>query len=508
MKDSRTWIGQPASILTADEQARLLAVNPGAISGGVLTVNYLVSSYASAWASDTVPFYDDLLTEQDVTDPLKLVEAARTRLAEREVPALEVSVSAADLFKIDTQEARPGLGDTVTLVDPALGLANITARITEMTEYPYAPDKHTSLTVANVMRRDYTQIIADLEAGRRAIENVFSGGRIRAEVFEEFARRAVIEINESKTEVKYDTRGIVLQSTADANDQVILTSNGIIITTDGGATARSAITAGRVVAESIVGQLGSFVSMVIGADNNVVKINTNGISAGHNDFASAPFRLDMAGNLVANSLTANYANILSSNFTDGAIVGSSINVGSGRFTVSAAGDVYTEGGVYSGGTITGATIQTATATRRIKLDADGFSSYDGSGVRRIAIVTDDDFGVQAMQYYGPGGTLSGLVDGRDGYLNVSAAGSTLMLGGPSIVIGGDVSFPTFNVSLGDFVSSFDFNNVTIAGAPRIDDLEWGAYNAAGYNLAFDTTTRNLKMYSRNGTLMATVNIPA
>lgn len=367
MKDSRTWIGQPASILTADEQARL-SVIPGAITDGILRVNYLVSPYADAWASDSVPFYDDLLTEQDVTDPLKLVAAARLRLAEREVPALEVSVSAADLFKIDKQEARPGLGDTVTLVDPALGLTGITARITEMTEYPYAPDKHTQLTVANVMKRDYTQILADLEAGRRAIENVFSGGRIRAEVFEEFARLAVNEINASKTEIKYDERGIVLQSKTDPSDQVILTSNGLILTTDAGATARIAMTATGIAAEVIAGQLGSFVSMVIGSGNNVVKINTNGISAGHDDFNSAPFRLDMAGNVVLNKLTANSANILSSNFTNGAIVGSSINVGNGMFTVTSGGIMSAVDGNFSGhisastitgGTITGAKIQTS-----------------------------------------------------------------------------------------------------------------------------------------------------
>ncbi|MNI80923.1 hypothetical protein D3C73_1374930 [compost metagenome] len=33
-------------------------------------------------------------------------------------------------------------------------------------------------------------------------------------------------------------------------------------------------------------------------------------------------------------------------------------------------------------------------------------------------------------------------------------------------------------------------------------------SAAAYNLAFDTTTRNLKMYSKTGALLATVNIPA
>lgn len=399
MKDSRTWIGQPASILTADEQARLLAVNPGAISGGVLTVNYLVSSYAAAWASDTVPFYDDLLTEQDVTDPVKLVAAARLRLAEREVPALEVSVSAVDLYKIDKQEARPGLGDTVTLVDPALGLTAITARITEMTEYPYAPDKHTSLTVANVMRRDYTQIIADLEAGRRAIENVFSGGRIRAEAFEAFAAAAVKEINASKTEVKYDARGIVLQDKANAARQVVMSAAGIYVTTDGGATARTAITAGGIAAELVNGQLGQFVSMLIGSGNSVVKINTQGISAGHSDFGSAPFRLDMDGNVVLNRLTANSASIANSTFNNGAIVGSSINVGNGVFTVDAAGNMRATSGDFSGfisasaitgtsiagGTITGAKIQTsATVYPRVVIDpasvAFGVYASPGSGI--------------------------------------------------------------------------------------------------------------------------------
>lgn len=441
MKDSRTWIGQPASILNADERARLSAI-PGAITDGILRVNYLISPYADAWASDSVPFYDDLLTEQDVTDPLKLVAAARLRLAEREVPALEVSVSAADLFKIDKLEARPGLGDTVTLVDPALGLTGITARITEMTEYPYAPDKHTQLTVANVMKRDYTQILADLEAGRRAIENVFSGGRIRAEVFEEFARRAVIEINESKTEIKYDTRGIVLQSRVDANDQVILTSNGIIITTDGGATARTAITAGYINAEVISGQLGSFVSLVIGSGNDIVKINTNGISAGHADFNSAPFRLDMAGNVVLNKLTANSANILSSNFTNGAIVGSSINVGNGMFTVTSGGIMSAVDGNFSGrisastitgGTITGAKIQTSDSVYpRVVIDptsvAFGVYADPNNGIQipafdgGISKIIFNANGNQSVLFNSP---TSGFI--MQGYGNATISGSNVYL---------------------------------------------------------------------------------
>ncbi|WP_440961278.1 phage tail protein [Paenibacillus nitricinens] len=408
MKDSRTWVGQSADILTADERARLSAI-PGAITDGILRVNYLVSQYAALWASDSVPYYDDVITEQDVTDPLKLLAAARLRLAEREVPSLEVSVSAADLFKLDKNEARPELGDTVTLVDPELGLDGITARITEMVEYPYAADKHTQLTVANVMKRDFTQILADLESSRRTIDNVFSGGRIRAEVFEEFARLAVNEINASKTEIKYDERGIVLQSKTDPSDQVILTSNGLILTTDGGATARTAITATGISAEVIAGQLGSFVSMVIGAGNNVVKINTNGISAGHDDFNSAPFHLDMEGNVVLNKLTANSAYISTSNLN-------ASTWKDGYFT----GNI-TANGEITGGTITGALIRTGISGARFEVDSSGWRTYDAAGTRRIGIYADSGYGMSAITFDKTGGGRSGYINGGDGLFAIASS---------------------------------------------------------------------------------------
>lgn len=453
MKDSRTWIGQPASILTADEQARLLAADPNAITDGIIRVNYLVSANAGTWASDSVPYYDDILTEQDVTDPLKLLTAARIRLAERDVPALEVSVSSADLYKLDSTEPRPNLGDTVTLVDPDLELTHTTARITELTEYPYAKDKHAQVTLANVMRRDYTQIIADLESGRRAVANIFSGGRVRAEVFEEFARLAVHDINNSKTELIYPPEGgILAQDKTDSRNQVRLTSAGLGISTDGWQTLRAAVTARGVVAETVVGQLGSFVSMVIGADNNVVKINTNGISAGHNDFNSAPFRLDMGGNLIANSLTANYANILSSKFTDGAIVGSSINVGNGMFTVTSGGIMSAVDGNFSGrisastiagGTVTGAKYQTSESVYpRVVIDPssvafgvyadanNGISipAYDG-GMSKIIFNAN---GNQSTIYNSPG---AGFIFSAYGRAMISGTGIKLDPGSDYVRVG-------------------------------------------------------------------------
>lgn len=413
MKDGRTWIGEPASILSEEEQARLSAI-PGAIVNGKLAVNYLVSQYADAWASDSVPYFDDELIAQDIEDPAKLVNAARKALAEREIPTVEVSVNAADLFKIDGTEPKPGLGDTVTCVDPELGLTNITARITELTEYPFETDKHSQVTVANVMKRDYAQIIADLDKAKRTFTDLLSGGRIRAEAFEEYARLAVIDVDNSKTEVKYDIRGILLQDKTDARNQVLLTSNGIVVSTDGGTTARTAITARGVVAETIVGQLGSFVSLLIGSGNNVTQVNTNGIAAGHATFSQAPFQVAMNGDVIARSIK------LTGQIDNSAMYSSDI----------------------TGGTITGALLRTAAAGARVELDAKGWRTYDANGRERISINANDAYGMNAISFARSDGSGAGTINGSDYGLQVYSYGSMLIaaLSGGSVQFQGTVDF--------------------------------------------------------------------
>ncbi|MCY9579283.1 phage tail protein [Paenibacillus alvei] len=412
MKDGRTFIGLDASYLT-DEERMLLSQIPGAIANGKLAVNYLISPYQAYWASESIPYFDGEIIEQDLEDPVRLLEATRKALREQEVPALEVAVSAADLFKLDKAEPRPGLGDTVRCIDPELGLDNVSARITELTEYPFALDKHAQVTVSNVMLRDYQDIIADLERSKRVVDNMFSGGRIRTEVFENFAKLAVHDIHASKTEIKYDERGIILVDKMDNRNQVALTSNGIVISTDGLQSARAAITARGIVAEQIVGQLGSFVSMLIGAGNDVVQINTNGIAAGHVNWSSAPFRLDMKGNLVANSLTANYAKIFASSFDNGEITGSSINVGNGQFTVDRNGNMYAGNGRFRGdieaSTITGSTIRTSVTGGRIELHTGGFSFYDNSGTQRVKLGWNSQVDISGHTYYNTYGDPMGIV---------------------------------------------------------------------------------------------------
>lgn len=485
MKDGRTWIGQPASILTADERTRLAAI-PGAIVNGVLQSNYLISQYAGVWGSADTPYYDSELIEQNITNVTELLREARKKLADNEVPALEVTVSAADVHKVYESEAIPNLGDTVYCVDPEMELTNITARIVEITEYPYARDQHSQVTIANVMRKDYAEVMADLDKTKQIVGNIVSGGLIRTELFESFAKQAIKDVDASKTEIKYDSRGIVLQDKTDARNQVIMTSNGIVLSTDGGNTARTAITARGVLAESVVGQFGSFVSMLIGSGNNVTQINTNGIAAGHATYSLAPFRVDMQGNVTANRLTANSANIFESNLNastwkDGVFSGN----------ITAQGEI-------KGGIVTGATIRTAASGRRVELDTRGFRAIDNSGRSRITIATDSDEGISGLAFFDPAGSWQGQLIGTSSNMSLTARDGLYLSGGTgTITLGSRVTF-TNGIEMG----VINGLNSALEGKASVNHTH--SQYAAG--MAYDPGTKNLKLYNQSGTQIASVNL--
>jgi hypothetical protein len=494
MKDGRTWVGMSADNLTAEERSLLQSV-PGAIANGKVMVNYLLSPNVNYWGSDSVPYFDGENIQQDIEDPVELLKSTREELRKKEMPELEVTVTAADLHKIDREESPPDLGDAATVYDPQLGLQRIAVRIVELTEYPYSIDQHSNVTLANFALKDDIDLIADLERSRKVMDNLLSGGRIRTEVFEAAAKQAIVDINNSKTELIYPPEGgILAQEKTNPLEQVRLTSKGVGISTDGWQTIRSAITARGVVAETIIGQLGSFVSMLIGSGNNITQINTNGIAAGHANFGSAPFRVDMQGNVVANRLTANSANIYSSNFMNGAIVGSSINVGNGMFTVSSGGHMVAQSGefigsirasTFDGGIITGALIRTAASGRRIEQDYSGLRTYDSSGRNRIRINTDSDSGVAAIVFNGTGGGYAGEINA---YQNngLTLYSDNLIIGSNNT--GNPISFqgaPTFagparfnsSVSFNGSVSGLQVSIANVIGLQSTLDSLWAAVNS-------------------------------
>ncbi|AZS17382.1 phage tail protein [Paenibacillus lutimineralis] len=510
MKDGVTFRGLPISHLTSEELSLLQSI-PGAIKDGKIAVNYLLSPYVNYWGSQSVPYFDGENIQQDITDPIELLKSTRDELRKKEMPELDITVEAADLHKIDRDEHPPDLGDAATVFDPEMDMHRIAVRIVELTEYPYSMDQQTKVTLANFALKDDIDLIADLERSRKVMDNLLSGGRIRTEVFETFARQAVIDVHNSKTEVIYDSRGIILQSRVDPLGQVIMTADGIIFSQDGGKTANTAINHKGIAAPAIVGQLGSFVSMLIGSGNDVTQINTKGIAAGHADFNQAPFQVDMKGNVLANKLTANYAQIKSSNFKDGAIVGSSINVGNGKFTVSSAGEMYVEGGVYVGGTITGALLRTAVSGARIEINSSGLRAFDSSGYERIGITPANTGGGMGSINFKTAGSLTGYLASGSGLVQLVSNGRLFIASLDSnIQIQGKAYFYD-HVQFGGGISGIAISHIEGLQAQlnsiiyKLDGLPGSSQTAT--NMSFDPNTRNLKLYSVTGGTLATVNIP-
>ncbi|WP_138756537.1 prophage endopeptidase tail family protein [Paenibacillus sinopodophylli] len=339
MKDGRTFIGMAASNLTSEEYALLNAV-PGAIVGGVVMVNYLISPYVSYWSNTTNTYFDGEYINQEIEEPIELLQAVRKSLREREVPAIDVPVSLADLHRIDITEPEAFLGDTIKITDSEMQVNGITARVTELREPLFNPAKQPEMVLANYLLRDYDDILADLNESKQVVDNITSGGKVRTGAFEAFAAQAVYDINNSKSEVIYDERGIVLRSKLITNDQVVLSSKGMYVSRNGGLTADAAITAEGILAPMVIGKLGNFVEIEIGIGNNVFKANQSGIHLGHQDFGSAPFRVNMAGQLNARLAT----------------IEGTIHATGGSF----AGNISAIGTI-TGGTLTGAKIQTKAA---------------------------------------------------------------------------------------------------------------------------------------------------
>jgi len=135
----------------------------------------------------------------------------------------------------------------------------------------------------------------------------------------------------------------------------------------------------------------------VGMGSKVLRADQQGLWLGAETFASAPFSVDMEGNVVANNITlGGYIP------TGGAVGDVQTTIGGGGLSAISANIGSITAGTITGVTITGGTLQTATSGRRIKISsspANSIEFYDSS-------------------------TLYGVLEadkvGTDGYINLVA----------------------------------------------------------------------------------------
>lgn len=162
-------------------------------------------------------------------------------------------------------------------------------------------------------------------------------------------------------------------------------------------------------------------------------------------------------------------------------------------------------GALTGGIITGALLRTAANGARYEVDSQGWRTYDAYGRQRISISANDSYGMSAILFNGTNGG-SGYVNGGDTLFSIVTTNDMLIaaLGG-SLTIQGNVNFSRGSVTgIGiDSVSGLQSQLNTISGALANSPTK----SQTATNMAFDPTTRNLKLFSVTGQTLATVNIP-
>lgn len=165
--------------------------------------------------------------------------------------------------------------------------------------------------------------------------------------------------------------------------------------------------------------------MMVGFGDRGFRVDREGMWAGAEAFADAPWSVDWDGNMTANSITltgyipvggalsdigaGNITNtyiganaIATSNIQAGAVVASKISV-STLSAITANVGTLTSGSI-TGITITGGTIRTASSGTRIELDGsdNDISIYNGSTLRARGYQ-------QGWEFYNPSGTLIGEI---------------------------------------------------------------------------------------------------
>jgi hypothetical protein len=155
---------------------------------------------------------------------------------------------------------------------------------------------------------------------------------------------------------------------------------------------------------------------------------------------------NISGNVTANSLVAGVS-ISSPNIYSGSIVGTTINIGNGNFTVNSNGDVFANNGSFkgiinatsgnfsgnitstatiTGGTIAGAIIKTATSGRRIEIGNGGLKGYGNNGALNGLVYVPTETDITDIGIYHLGSRLLEFYDNIDGITIRPASGSNYM----------------------------------------------------------------------------------
>jgi len=163
--------------------------------------------------------------------------------------SLAITVSLLDLQNAGYPYAMASAGDSITIVDESLGFEDEVRIIKVVSSYNINGERISVDVTCGDLTMAQTQS-ASSSVATSTITDIINGNSVLPDAwFSEQMQLATNSILAARTELKFTDQGIIAIDTTDHNKMVILNSAGIGVSTDGGHTFKTAITA-----ESIDGQ--------------------------------------------------------------------------------------------------------------------------------------------------------------------------------------------------------------------------------------------------------------
>lgn len=163
--------------------------------------------------------------------------------------SLSITVSLIDLQNAGYPYAMASAGDSITIVDESLGFEDEVRIIKVVSSYNINGERISVDVTCGDLTMAQTQS-ASSSVATSTIADIINGNSVLPDAwFGEQMQLATNSILDARTELKFTDQGIIAIDKSDHNKMVILNSAGIGVSTDGGQTFRTAITA-----ESIDGQ--------------------------------------------------------------------------------------------------------------------------------------------------------------------------------------------------------------------------------------------------------------
>ena len=178
--------------------------------------------------------------------------------------SLSITVSLLDLQNAGYPYAMASAGDSITIVDESLGFEDEVRIIKVVSSYNINGERISVDVTCGDLTMAQAQS-ASSSVATSTITDIINGNSVLPDAwFSKQMQLATNSILAARTELKFTDQGIIAIDTTDHNKMVILNSAGIGVSTDGGQTFKTAITA-----ESIDGQ-----------NINIKNLNASNIVAG------------------------------------------------------------------------------------------------------------------------------------------------------------------------------------------------------------------------------------